>query len=40
VTVGRVFRAITRQPELLPSLLGIDALPEEIKEKARKRSSR
>ena len=35
VTVAQVFRAITREPELLPSILAADELPEEIKELAR-----
>jgi MOSC domain-containing protein YiiM len=37
VTVGRVFRAITLEPQLLPELLEIDALPDEIKALARRR---
>ena len=40
VTIGVVFRAITLEPDLLPRLLEIDALPEETKAKARKRSAR
>ncbi|OAH13592.1 MOSC domain-containing protein [Streptomyces jeddahensis] len=39
VTVALVFRAITREPELLPRLLVADALPEEIKERARRRTT-
>jgi len=35
VTVAHVFRAITREPNLLPSILAADELPEEIKELAR-----
>ena len=35
VTVAHVFRAITREPDLLPSILAADELPEEIKELAR-----
>jgi MOSC domain-containing protein YiiM len=37
VTVGLVFRALTLEPELLPQILHADALPEEIKELARRR---
>ncbi|AQA06754.1 MOSC domain-containing protein [Mycobacterium sp. MS1601] len=37
VTVGMVFRAMMREPELLPHLLTAEALPEKIKEQARKR---
>ncbi len=36
-TVGLVFRAMTLEPELLPRLLEADALPDEIKELARRR---
>jgi MOSC domain-containing protein YiiM len=39
VTVGVVFRAITREPDLLSALLDVDGLPDEIKEKARKRGT-
>ncbi|GAA1882590.1 MOSC domain-containing protein [Streptantibioticus ferralitis] len=39
VTVSLTFRAMTSQPHLLPRLLEADALPEEIKEVARKRAS-
>jgi MOSC domain-containing protein YiiM len=35
VTVSQVFRAITREPDLLPLILAADELPEEIKELAR-----
>ncbi len=35
VTVAHVFRAVTREPDLLPSILAADELPEEIKELAR-----
>lgn len=38
VTVGLVFRALTLEPELLPELVTIDALPEEIKDHARRRT--
>ncbi len=37
VTVALTFRALTRQPGLLPRLLIADALPEESKERVRKR---
>jgi MOSC domain-containing protein YiiM len=39
VTIGLVFRALTLEPELLPRILEADALPEEIKELARRRVS-
>jgi MOSC domain-containing protein YiiM len=38
VTIGIVFRAITLEPELLPRLLDIHALPDEIKQLARRRA--
>ena len=37
VTVALTFRALTREPELLPRLLAADALPEEGKALARRR---
>jgi MOSC domain-containing protein YiiM len=37
VTVGLVFRAMTLEPEVLPRLLEVDALPDEIKKLARRR---
>jgi MOSC domain-containing protein YiiM len=37
VTIGLVFRAMTLEAELLPRLLDADALPDEIKELARRR---
>ena len=37
VTVALVFRAETLEPELLPQILAADALPDEAKEKARRR---
>jgi MOSC domain-containing protein YiiM len=40
VTVALAFRALTREPELLPRILVADALPEEDKEVARKRADR
>lgn len=39
VTIAVTFRATTLEPELLPRLLAADALPEEIKALARKRSA-
>jgi MOSC domain-containing protein YiiM len=38
VTVGLVFRALTLESELLPHILSADALPQEIKELARRRA--
>ncbi|HEY0719145.1 MAG TPA: MOSC domain-containing protein, partial [Streptosporangiaceae bacterium] len=37
VTVALTFRALTREPELLPRLLTADALPEESKARIRRR---
>jgi MOSC domain-containing protein YiiM len=37
VTIGMVFRALTVEPELLPRILEADALPDQIKELARRR---
>ncbi|NUT32610.1 MAG: MOSC domain-containing protein [Hamadaea sp.] len=37
VTIGVVFRATTLEPELLPILVDIEDLPEEIRETARRR---
>jgi MOSC domain-containing protein YiiM len=37
VTIGLVFRAMTLESELLPRLLEADALPNEIKDQARRR---
>ncbi|WP_020577114.1 MOSC domain-containing protein [Actinopolymorpha alba] len=37
VSIGLVFRALTLEPELLPRLLAADALPDEAKERARRR---
>jgi MOSC domain-containing protein YiiM len=34
VTIGRTFRALTLESELLPTLLAADALPEDIKRRA------
>lgn len=39
VTVGLVFRALTLEPELLPRILDADALPDAIKDIARRRVS-
>lgn len=39
VTVALAFRAMTREPELLPRLLVADALPAEDKERARRRTA-
>jgi MOSC domain-containing protein YiiM len=39
VTVALAFRAVTREPELLPRLLAADALPAETRELARKRTT-
>lgn len=39
VTVGLVFRALMLEPELLPRLLAADALPDDMKELARRRVS-
>jgi MOSC domain-containing protein YiiM len=35
VTVSQVFRALTLEPDLLPSILAADELEEEVREKAR-----
>jgi MOSC domain-containing protein YiiM len=40
VTIGVTFRALTREPELLPRLLAADALPDEAKELAGRRTAR
>lgn len=39
VTIGLSFRALTREPELLPRLVDVAALPERIKETARRRAA-
>jgi hypothetical protein len=39
VTVGLTFRALTREPELLPRLLAADALPAEAKKLATRRTA-
>jgi MOSC domain-containing protein YiiM len=38
VTIALTFRALTREPELLPRLLAADAMPLEIQELARRRA--
>ncbi|CAN5857082.1 MOSC domain-containing protein [soil metagenome] len=38
VTVGLVFRAMTLEPELLPDIFAAEALPEKIKQLARRRA--
>ena len=38
VTVSTVFRAVTIEPELLPQLVEVEALPAEIRDMARKRT--
>lgn len=38
-TVALVFRAVTREPGLLPRLPAVDALPEDIRELARRRTT-
>jgi MOSC domain-containing protein YiiM len=39
VTVAVTFRALTGEPDLLPGLLAADAMPDEIRELARKRTA-
>jgi MOSC domain-containing protein YiiM len=39
VTIAIVFRALTLEPDLLPRLPAVDALPEELKELARRRTT-
>jgi MOSC domain-containing protein YiiM len=39
VTVGIVFRALTLEPDLLPRLLAADALPDELRQRARRRTA-
>lgn len=39
VTVALTFRAMTREPDLLPRLLAAEALPEEIRELAHRRTA-
>jgi MOSC domain-containing protein YiiM len=37
VTVGLTFRALTLEPDLLPRLIDVDALPEDVRDRARRR---
>jgi MOSC domain-containing protein YiiM len=39
ITIGTVYRAMMLEPELMPSLLVADALPEPLKRQARRRVS-
>jgi MOSC domain-containing protein YiiM len=39
VTIAMSFRALTMEPDLLPHLLVADALPEELKDLARRRTA-
>jgi MOSC domain-containing protein YiiM len=39
VTVGVTFRALTREPELLPRLRDVDAMPEKVKALAARRTA-
>jgi MOSC domain-containing protein YiiM len=39
VTIGTVFRALMLEPQLLPSILAADALPEDLKALARRRTA-
>jgi MOSC domain-containing protein YiiM len=39
VSVGVTFRALTREPELLPLLLAADALPIDVKERVARRTA-
>lgn len=38
VDIGTVFRALTREPELLPQLVDVEELPQETRDRARKRT--
>jgi MOSC domain-containing protein YiiM len=38
VTIGLAFRAMTREPEHLPRLVGVDALPAGIRDRAERRT--
>jgi MOSC domain-containing protein YiiM len=38
ITIATVYRALMLEPDLLPGILAADALPEEIKDQARRRS--
>jgi MOSC domain-containing protein YiiM len=39
ITIGQVYRALVLQRDLLPEILGADALPEDIKALARRRAA-
>lgn len=39
VTVAGTFRALTTEPDLLPCLLAADALPQDVKDLVRKRTT-
>ena len=39
VTVALSFRALTIEPDLLPRLLGVEALPRELRELAARRTA-
>ena len=39
VTIATVYRALMLEPDLLPDILTAEALPEEIKTQARRRTS-
>jgi MOSC domain-containing protein YiiM len=39
VTIGLTFRALTREPELLPRLSAADALPAEVEQAVTKRTA-
>lgn len=39
VTVGLTFRALTTEPELLPALLAADALPDDVRALAGRRTA-
>ncbi len=38
ITSALTFRAVTTEPELLPRLIGVDAMPQDIRELARRRT--
>jgi len=38
ITIGLTFRALTREPELLPRLAEADALPDGVKQMATRRT--
>jgi hypothetical protein len=39
ISIAMSFRALTTEPDLLPRLLVADALPEELKDLARRRTA-